>query len=119
VLNRVEAGIRAFDPCLSCSTHAAGQMPLMCNFWPDANEAAASVAYRMNEVMVIYPITPSSPMAEWCDEWSANGPQTNLWGMVPSVTEMQSEGGAASAPFTARCRRAAWRRPSPRRRACC
>jgi pyruvate-ferredoxin/flavodoxin oxidoreductase len=62
----------------------------------DANEAAASVAYRMNEIMVIYPITPSSPMAEWCDEWSASG-RNNLWGVVPSVTEMQSEAGAAGA----------------------
>jgi pyruvate-ferredoxin/flavodoxin oxidoreductase len=62
----------------------------------DANEAAASVAYRMNEIMVIYPITPSSPMAEWCDEWSANG-RTNLSGVIPSVTEMQSEAGAAGA----------------------
>jgi pyruvate-ferredoxin/flavodoxin oxidoreductase len=62
----------------------------------DANEAAASVAYRMNEIMVIYPITPSSPMAEWCDEWSASG-RKNLWSVVPSVTEMQSEAGAAGA----------------------
>lgn len=62
----------------------------------DGNEAVARVAYRMNEVMVIYPITPSSPMAEWCDEWSANG-RTNLWGVVPNVTEMQSEAGAAGA----------------------
>ncbi len=62
----------------------------------DGNEAVASVAYRTNEVMVIYPITPSSPMAEWCDEWSANG-RTNLWGVVPNVTEMQSEAGAAGA----------------------
>ncbi len=62
----------------------------------DANEAAASVAYRMNEIAVIYPITPSSPMAEWCDEWAANG-RTNLWGVVPSVTEMQSEAGAVGA----------------------
>ena len=62
----------------------------------DANEATASVAFRMNEIMVIYPITPSSPMAEWCDEWAANG-RRNLWGAIPSVTEMQSEGGAAGA----------------------
>jgi pyruvate-ferredoxin/flavodoxin oxidoreductase len=62
----------------------------------DGNEAAASVAYRMNEIMVIYPITPSSPMAEWCDEWSARG-RTNLWGVVPTVTQMQSEAGAIGA----------------------
>ena len=62
----------------------------------DANEAVASVAHRTNEVIVIYPITPSSPMGEWCDEWSANG-RTNLWGTVPDVTEMQSEAGAIGA----------------------
>lgn len=62
----------------------------------DANEAVASVAYRMNEFFAIYPITPSSPMAEFADEWSAGGRQ-NLWGAVPSVIEMQSEGGAAGA----------------------
>ena len=62
----------------------------------DANEAAASVAYRTNEVIVIYPITPSSPMGEWCDEWAANG-RRNLGGVVPDVTEMQSEAGAIAA----------------------
>jgi pyruvate-ferredoxin/flavodoxin oxidoreductase len=62
----------------------------------DANEAVASVAYRMNELFAIYPITPSSAMAEFADEWSAAG-KTNLWGAVPSVVEMQSEGGAAGA----------------------
>jgi pyruvate-ferredoxin/flavodoxin oxidoreductase len=62
----------------------------------DANEAVASVAHRTNEVIVIYPITPSSPMAEWCDEWSANG-RENLWGQVPDVTEMQSEAGVIAA----------------------
>jgi pyruvate-ferredoxin/flavodoxin oxidoreductase len=62
----------------------------------DANEAAASVAYRTNEVIAIYPITPSSPMGEWCDEWSAHG-QKNVWGTVPGVTEMQSEAGAIAA----------------------
>lgn len=62
----------------------------------DANEAVASVAYRLNEFFAIYPITPSSPMAEFADEWSAAG-KTNLWGAVPSVVEMQSEGGAAGA----------------------
>ncbi len=62
----------------------------------DANEAVASVAYRLNEVIAIYPITPSSAMAESCDEWSAAG-KPNLWGEVPRVMEMQSEGGAAGA----------------------
>ena len=62
----------------------------------DGNEAAASVAYRLNEVVAIYPITPSSNMGEWCDEWSSQG-RTNLWGSVPLVAEMQSEGGAAGA----------------------
>jgi pyruvate-ferredoxin/flavodoxin oxidoreductase len=62
----------------------------------DGNEAAVSVAYRLNEVCCIYPITPSSPMAELADEWSSRG-QPNLWGGVPAVVEMQSEGGAAGA----------------------
>jgi len=62
----------------------------------DANEAVASVAYRVSEFFAIYPITPSSPMGEWVDEWSAKR-KTNLWGHVPEVVEMQSEGGAAGA----------------------
>ncbi|MDJ0676741.1 MAG: pyruvate:ferredoxin (flavodoxin) oxidoreductase [Calothrix sp. MO_167.B42] len=62
----------------------------------DGNEAVARVAYRLNEVVAIYPITPSSAMGEWADTWSANG-RANLWGTVPSVIEMQSEGGAAGA----------------------
>jgi pyruvate-ferredoxin/flavodoxin oxidoreductase len=62
----------------------------------DGNEAAAYVAHKTNEVIAIYPITPSSNMGEWADEWSALG-RKNLWGTVPSVTEMQSEGGAAGA----------------------
>jgi len=62
----------------------------------DANEAVAHVAYRLNEVIAIYPITPSSPMGEWADEWaSQNVP--NIWGTIPHVAEMQSEGGAAGA----------------------
>jgi pyruvate-ferredoxin/flavodoxin oxidoreductase len=60
----------------------------------DGNEAAAYVAYRVNEVCAIYPITPSSTMAELADEWSAHGIK-NIWGNVPEVIEMQSEGGAA------------------------
>jgi len=62
----------------------------------DGNEAVASVAHRSNEVIAIYPITPSSNMGEFADEWSANG-KTNIWGVVPEVIEMQSEGGAAGA----------------------
>lgn len=60
----------------------------------DGNEAAAYVAYRVNEVCAIYPITPSSTMAELADEWAAKGTK-NIWGHVPDVMEMQSEGGAA------------------------
>jgi pyruvate-ferredoxin/flavodoxin oxidoreductase len=62
----------------------------------DGNEAAVSVAYRLNEVCCIYPITPSSPMAELADEWSS-AQRPNVWGTVPTVVEMQSEGGAAGA----------------------
>jgi pyruvate-ferredoxin/flavodoxin oxidoreductase len=62
----------------------------------DGNEAAVSVAYRLNEVCCIYPITPSSPMAELADQWSSKG-RPNLLGGVPAVMEMQSEGGAAGA----------------------
>ena len=60
----------------------------------DANEAVASVAYAYSEVVSIYPITPSSPMADYCDQWSANG-KPNLWGNVPEVIEMESEAGVA------------------------
>ncbi len=62
----------------------------------DGNEAAAYVAYRTNEVIAIYPITPSSNMGEWSDEWAAKGIE-NIWGNVPLVQEMQSEAGAAAA----------------------
>ena len=62
----------------------------------DGNEAAASVAYRLNEVIAIYPITPSSPMGEWADQWQQEG-KKNIFGTIPSVMEMQSEGGAAGA----------------------
>ena len=62
----------------------------------DGNEAAASIAHRASEVIAIYPITPSSTMGELSDEWSAAG-RKNLWGTVPEVVEMQSEGGAAGA----------------------
>ena len=62
----------------------------------DGNEAAAYVAHKTNEIVAIYPITPSSNMGEWADEWSAREIK-NIWGTIPSVTEMQSEGGASGA----------------------
>jgi pyruvate-ferredoxin/flavodoxin oxidoreductase len=62
----------------------------------DGCEAAAYVAYRLNEAMAIYPITPSSPIAEWCDQWASEG-KKNLWGTTPAIIEMQSEGGAVGA----------------------
>jgi len=62
----------------------------------DGNEAAAYVAFKTNEVAAIYPITPSSPMGELADAWSAAG-ERNIWGSVPDIVEMQSEGGAAGA----------------------
>src|SRR5688572_9946899 len=62
----------------------------------DGNEAAASVAYRVSEVIAIYPITPSSTMGELADEWASKG-RHNLWGAMPRVVEMQSEGGVAGA----------------------
>src|SRR4051812_17372692 len=62
----------------------------------DGNEAAASIAYRVNEICAIYPITPSSTMGELADQWASEG-RRNIWGTVPHVVEMQSEGGAAGA----------------------
>lgn len=62
----------------------------------DGNEATAYTAYHCNEVCAIYPITPSSNMGEWADEWASQG-KKNIWGTVPSVIEMQSEGGASGA----------------------
>src|SRR5438309_2011717 len=62
----------------------------------DGNEAAAYVAHKTNEVIAIYPITPSSAMGELADQWSSEG-KTNIWGSVPRVVEMQSEAGAAGA----------------------
>ena len=62
----------------------------------DGNEAAARVAYAVSEVISIFPITPASPMAEYCDDWAAAG-RPNLWGTIPGVVEMQSEAGAAGA----------------------
>ena len=62
----------------------------------DAGEAVAHVAYRVNECIAIYPITPSSNMGEWADQWASEG-KKNIWGTIPSVAELQSEGGAAGA----------------------
>src|SRR5262245_10702956 len=62
----------------------------------DANEAAAYVAHHVSEVIAIYPITPSSAMGEWADQWSSEA-KKNIWGTTPLVVEMQSEGGAAGA----------------------
>ena len=62
----------------------------------DGNEAAARVAYRLSDIIAIYPITPSSTMGELADAWMAAG-RLNRWGAVPAVAEMQSEGGAAGA----------------------
>src|SRR4051812_43345868 len=69
----------------------APDRPIAC---VDGNEAAATVAYALSEVIAIYPITPASPMGEHADTWAAEG-RTNLWGSVPEVVEMQSEAGAA------------------------
>ena len=83
----------------------------------DGNQAAASVAYRLSEAIAIYPITPSSPMAELCDEWASRR-KTNIWGVVPEIAEMQSEAGAAGAS-TAPYRRGRWPRRSPPPRGSC
>jgi pyruvate-ferredoxin/flavodoxin oxidoreductase len=76
--------------------HAVSNMRTRIFKTMDANEAVAGVAYKLNEVIAIYPITPASPMGEWADAWAAAGLK-NLWGAVPSVVEMQSEGGASGA----------------------
>ena len=60
----------------------------------DGNEAVARVAYRLHEVVALYPITPATPMGEWVDAWAAEG-RPNLWGAVPEVVQLQSEAGAA------------------------
>src|SRR5947207_8294321 len=62
----------------------------------DGNEAVANIAHALSEVIAIYPITPSTPMGEWADQWAAER-RTNRWGTVPTVAELQSEGGAAGA----------------------
>jgi pyruvate-ferredoxin/flavodoxin oxidoreductase len=80
------------NPILSPSTSPSVKTPVRALM--DGNEATARIAHKLNEVIAIYPITPSSTMAELADAWSAKG-QKNIWGMVPRVMEMQSEGGAA------------------------
>jgi pyruvate-ferredoxin/flavodoxin oxidoreductase len=62
----------------------------------EGNEGVADVAYQASDVIAIYPITPSSPMGEWADQWATEG-RPNIWGAAPSVVEMQSDGGAAGA----------------------
>jgi pyruvate-ferredoxin/flavodoxin oxidoreductase len=82
----------------------------------DGNEATAYVAHRTNEVIAIYPITPSSTMGEFADEWSSQK-RPNIWGTVPLVMELQSEGGASGAVQGA----AGWRadQPSQLHKVCC
>ncbi len=80
----------AIDPDRKTPTEAAEGDRIIC----DGNEATADVAFRLNELCSIYPITPSSPMAEFTDEWAAHD-RTNIWGQIPTVIEMQSEAGAA------------------------
>jgi pyruvate-ferredoxin/flavodoxin oxidoreductase len=81
-------------PALLAEPVAAATAPRRVTL--DGNEAAAHVAYQLSEVIAIYPITPSSAMGEWADQWAARR-HPNLWGTVPTVVEMQSEGGAAGA----------------------
>ena len=84
----------------------------------DGNEAAARVAYALSEVISIYPITPASPMAEHADDWAAAG-QAEPVGRGARRRRDAVRGAARPARCTARCRRAPWRRRSPRRRASC
>ncbi len=72
---------------------AATLTPTVCI---DGNEAVARAAYALSETVAIYPITPASPMGEHADEWAAKG-VPNAWGVVPSVSQLQSEAGAAGA----------------------
>jgi len=78
--------------CLPSAPPKAGDRQVMI----DGNQAAGYVAYKVNEVIAIYPITPASPMGEWADEWMTAG-EKNIWGTVPLVQEMQSEAGAVGA----------------------
>jgi pyruvate-ferredoxin/flavodoxin oxidoreductase len=81
----------------ACTSHDEGRNVLTrTQVTIDGNEAAAYIAHKTSEVIAIYPITPSSPMGEWSDQWSSEG-KTNIWGSIPAVVEMQSEGGVAGA----------------------
>src|SRR5512132_2182818 len=91
-LHRLPGVLRAVPGALDRDVPGATLMRVTV----DGNEAAASIAHRLSEVCCIYPITPSSPMAELADEWSSQG-RPNIWGTVPAVVEMQSEAGAAGA----------------------
>src|SRR5688572_21393401 len=84
--------------CLPATKETKNQVRTLAraNAMVDGNEAVARIAYALNEVIAIYPITPASSMGEWADQWSAEK-RANLWGTVPSVIEMQSEAGAAGA----------------------
>ncbi len=75
-------------------TPAADATATAATITVDGNEAVARVAYRLSEVIALYPITPATPMGEWADAWAAEG-RPNLWGSAPSVVELQSEAGAA------------------------
>src|ERR1700690_1955122 len=88
---RLSQAVDFFRPCCEAKQMNEQKMVIL-----DGNEAAASVAYRLSEVIAIYPITPSSPMAEWADQWLSEG-KKNIWGASPIVEELQSEGGAAGA----------------------
>jgi hypothetical protein len=107
--SRAAAGFPAVAALRALSTHIAQRQPegQMSGRWitVDGNDACAAIAYQLSDVIAIYPITPSSGMAESADAWSA-AHRPNLWGAVPSVVEMQSEGGAAGAVH-GRCRAAA------------
>ena len=103
-----------------CPVHAIEMVPepRLMRATIDGNEAAASVAYRLNEVCCIYPITPSSPMAELADEWSSQGQAERVGHRARRWWRCRAR-AARRARCTARCRAARWRRRSPPRRACC
>ena len=84
----------------------------------DGNEAAASVAYRLNEVIAIYPITPSSPMGEWADQWQQEEAAEHL-GRRPDSRRNAERGRRGRERCTGRCKPGRWARRSPPRRACC
>ena len=83
----------------------------------DGNEAAAYVAYHTNEVIAIYPITPSSNMGEWCDAWAAQG-KKNIWGIVPSVVNYKVKAVHQEA-FTVHCKQELWQLHLQLRKDCC